>query len=70
MEDICHKKEFEIVHLRKEMNKTVARLNTNMKFENSLVILEVFLVSKNHHLTKSVMVMTTVINILMKVQTM
>jgi hypothetical protein len=40
MEDICHKKEFEIVHLRKELNKTVTQLNTNLKFENSLTVLE------------------------------
>jgi hypothetical protein len=39
MEGICHKREFEIIHLRKEMNKIVTQMNKNFKFENSLTVL-------------------------------
>lgn len=39
MEDSCHKKEYEIVLLRKELDKTIPHLNTNIKFERSLAVL-------------------------------
>jgi hypothetical protein len=40
MEDIFHERELEIVFLRKELDKTVTQLNTNLKFEKSSTVLE------------------------------
>jgi hypothetical protein len=40
MEDIYNERELKIVCLRKELDKTVSQLNTNMRFEKSLVVLD------------------------------
>jgi hypothetical protein len=40
MEDICHKTKLEIFYLRKELDKKVTQLNTNMSFEKRSIVLE------------------------------
>jgi hypothetical protein len=40
MENICHETKLEMFFLRKESDKTIAQLNTNLKFEKSSTTLE------------------------------